>query len=153
MWTIRSGLVTGVSAAKTMCMVIAGAAQAFEILRLSVSSKTAVGFLVELVESTQAGAGTSSAHTFKQYRDFKAGDTTAPAQITGATNYTVEPTTLTVLDEWYLAAGGIFLLQEPDREGPASLLSGSTKYKALGLRVTPAASVDLYASMKFRSTI
>lgn len=124
--------------AETSVNVIAGAADKFTVTEIGVSIDVATMCLVELCESTQAGTGTStdSSASIKQIRGFSAADTTAPSGITARTAYTVEPTVLTRLKAWRFNGPGPFVLQNPLGREPESLLSGSTKYKALCLRVT-----------------
>ncbi len=124
--------------AKTCLSLLAGAADRINALtELGVSVDTAALITVELCESTQAGAGTvGTAPTVKQVGGFSGADTTAPAQVTATGNYSVEPTVLTVLKHWIFQGPGPFVLQSPLGREVESLLSGSTKYKALALRLT-----------------
>lgn len=125
--------------AKTVLMLIAGAAEGFSIRGIHVSIDVSTLLLIELVESTQATngtAGTDFASGLKQVGGFKGADTTAPSQLACRHTYTSEPTVLTVLYAWDINGPGPFILQFPLEEGPESLLSGSTKYKGIGLRLT-----------------
>lgn len=136
--------------AKTVLMLVAGANEAIRALtEISVSIDAGGLVLVELVESTQAGTGTStdSTSSIKQVGGFVAGDSTAPAQVTARTNYTAEPTVLTRLKAWRFNGPGPFVLQAPLGREVQSLVSGSSKYKGLGIRLTAAAAcnADVYA--------
>lgn len=131
--------------AKTIWMLIAGTNDAIRALtELSVSIDSGGLVLVELVESTQAGTGTSTDATanIKQVGGFVAGDSVAPAQVTARTNYTAEPTVLTRLKAWRFNGPGPFVLQAPLGREVQSLLSTSSKYKGLGCRVTAASACN-----------
>jgi len=133
---------------ETSVNVIAGSADRVTATEIGVSVDVATQVLVELCESTQAGAGTSTDSTasIKQTRGFAAGDTTAPSGVTARTAYSAEPTTLTRLKAWRFNGPGPFVMQFPLGREPESLLSGSTKYKGLCLRVTSvlASNADTY---------
>lgn len=137
--------------AKTVLSVIPGANTPVLPTEISVSVDAATNVLVELCESTQATAGTSTDSTsaIKQLRGFTAGDTTAPAQTTARTAYSAEPTTLTRLKAWRFTGPGPFLLQSPLGREVQSLVSGATKYKALVLRVTAAGAANADAYMEW----
>ena len=129
----------GAAVAKTVLMLIAGAAERVIINAIHVSIDVSTLLLVELVESTQATNGTTGTDytaSLKQLSGFVAGDTTAPAQITCRHTYTAEPTVLTVLQSWWVNGPGPFVMQYPLGGEMESLVSGSTKYKAVGLRLT-----------------
>jgi hypothetical protein len=134
--------------AETTIALIAGANDNVKVTEIGVSIDVATQVLVELCESTQATAGTSTDSTaaIKQLRGFAAGDTTAPSGVTARTAYTAEPTVLTRLKAWRFNGPGPFVVQFPLGREPQSLLSGSTKYKALCLRVTSvlASNADCY---------
>ncbi len=137
-WVCNSAAFT-LGAAKTAINLIAGAADSIgAVCEIGVSVSGTQEILVELCESTQAGAGTSTDSTasLKQMGGFTAGDTTAPAQVTARTNYSAEPTVVTRLKAWRFAGPGPFVVQFPLGREPQSLLSGSTKYKGLALRLT-----------------
>jgi len=122
---------------KTALLVIPGATLPIVLVEFGVSVDAATGrCLVELVESTQAGAGTAgSSAGAKQLRSFVAGDTTGPLATYGR-KYSAEPTTLTVLKSWRFPCPGPLVLQFPLGREVHSLVSGATKYKALGLRLS-----------------
>jgi hypothetical protein len=125
------------TAGKTALNIIPGATLPIILVEISVSIDAATGrCLVELFESTQATAGTAGATTgAKQVRGFVAADTTGPLATYGR-EFTAEPTVLTVLKSWRFPAPGPFVLQFPLGREPRSLVSGATKYKALGLRLS-----------------
>lgn len=122
---------------KTAINIIAGSTLPIVICELGVCVDAATGrCFVELFESTQAGAGTAGASSgAKQLRGFVAADTTGPLATYGL-KYSAEPTTLTVLKAWRFPCPGPFVIQFPLGREPRSLVSGSTKYKALGIRLT-----------------
>lgn len=121
---------------KTACNVIASATIPITITEFSVSVNASTGrFLVELFESTQAGAGTATGTGAKQTGGFTAGTDGTPESSYGR-EYSAEPTTLTVLKSWWVPCPGPFVIQFPLGREPESLLSGSTKFKALGIRVS-----------------
>jgi hypothetical protein len=122
---------------KTALLIIPGATLPVTLIEIGVSVDSATArCLVELVESTQAGAGTAgSSSGAKQVGGFVAGDTTGPLATYGR-EYSAEPTVLTVLKHWRFPAPGPFVIQFPLGREPESLVSGATKYKALGIRLT-----------------
>lgn len=127
--------------AKTVINLIAGANEyVAAVCGIHVCTDGTQLCLVELCESTQAGAGTSTDFTasLKQVRGFAAGDSTAPTQLTCRTAYSAEPTVLTRLYAWRFTGPGPLVLQWPLAREPQSLLSGSTKYKGIALRVSVA---------------
>lgn len=141
-WTVNNGASFALATSpKTFLAIIAGAADAVNALvELSVSIDNTAICLVELCESTGATPGTpgtsGAAAYIKATGGFKAGDTTTPAQVTVGGNYTVEPTVLTRLKAWKFTGPGPFVLQSPLGRETESLLSGSSKYRALMLRLT-----------------
>src|SRR5574342_558746 len=121
---------------KTAAMVIASATTPIVVVEFSVSVDVGTGrFLVELVESTQATTGTSTGTGHKQTGGYTAGTDGTPESTYGL-EYSAEPTALTVLKAWRMACPGPLLVQFPLGREPASLLSGSTNHKALGIRVS-----------------
>ena len=137
-YSIAQAALALTTTAKTLLSLIPGAACPLVLAAFEVSIDGAGNVLVELCESTQATAGTSTDVTssIKQLRGFAAGDTTAPAQTTVKANYSAEPTVLTRLKAWRFAGPGPLIVQFPLSRELQSLLSGSTKYKALAFRVT-----------------
>jgi hypothetical protein len=122
---------------KTALNIIPGATLPIIVVEIGVSVDAATGrVFVELFESTQATAGTAGSSTgAKQVRGFVAGDTTGPLATYGR-EFTAEPTVLTVLKSWRFPAPGPFVIQFPLGREPRSLVSGATKYKALGIRLS-----------------
>ncbi len=147
-------LVTGTpfaltAGAKTTLMAIAPAGHGLAMTEFSVSfdgvTSTAVPALVELVTSTQAGAGTSGvAPTITQIR----GRGTGGSAPTGGSNYTVEPTTLVSIKRWYIPQFmGTFAFQFPlGREMESDSSAGTIK--ALGIRINVSANVNCVAYME-----
>lgn len=137
-YSIAQAALALTTTAKTLLNLVAGAACPLVIVSFEVSIDGAGNVLIELCESTQAGAGTSTDVTtsIKQVRGFSASDTTAPAQTTVKANYSAEPTVLTRLKAWRFAGPGPLVIQMPLGREVQSLLSGSTKYKALAFRAT-----------------
>lgn len=131
--------------AETMLMVINAANSVHRIIQWSVAfdgvTATAVPVLVELVSSTQAGAGTSSSAAIVQTRGL-----TRTVQASAQRQYTSEPTTLTVLEEyWVRADGGLFMIQYPlGRE-----VEQGVTLDGLGIRATAPATVNGRASIEF----
>lgn len=121
--------------AKTACNIIAGAAVSFQIVELGVSVDQGTGrCFVELFESTQATAGTTTGTGAKQIGGYTAGTDGTPGCTYGR-KYSAEPTVLTVLKSWWFPCPGPFVIQFPLGREPVSLVSGSTNHKALGIRV------------------
>lgn len=138
--------------AKTVLNLVAGANDPIGgLVEIAVSVDLATIVTVELCESSQGGTGTSTDFTasIKQTGNFLAGDSTAPAQVTVRSNYSAEPTTLTVLKQYQFSGPGPFVMQYPLGREPQSLLSGSTKYKALALRVTAVAACNARPHMEW----
>lgn len=123
--------------AKTAVNLIASSDVPICLVEFGVSVDAATGrCFVELCESTQATAGTAGATTgHKQLRGFTSGDSATPRTTYGR-EYSAEPTTLTVLKMWRFACPGPFVIQSPLSREIESLVSGSTKYKALALRLS-----------------
>jgi hypothetical protein len=126
------------TSAKTAILLIAGAAEHIAALvELGVSIDSTATCLVELVVSTGAGAGTvGSSPTPTQIRGFVAAGATNPAQVTAGIEYSAEPTVLSRLKAWRFAGPGPLVIQSPLGREAQSLLSSSSAYEALGLRLT-----------------
>ena len=147
-------LVTGTpfamtTGAKTVLMAIAPAGHGLQLVSITVSfdgvTTTDVPALVEIVTSTQAGAGTSGvAPTITQIR----GRSTGGSAPTGGSNYTVEPTVLVSVERFYLPQlMGTYTLQLPLGREIECDASGGT-IKALGIRVNVSANVNCVATME-----
>ncbi len=132
--------------AKTVLNLIAGANQPIQIVEWGISfdgtTSSATPATVNLCQSTQAGAGTPG------------GSPPAVVQITGrpitaqftvAHNYTAEPTTLTVIEQFFVSQYNGQMIKQylPGRE-PETDLSGGT-VKALSIRVNSSATVNVLA--------
>lgn len=121
---------------KTAGLIIASSTVPITLVEFGVSVDQATGrCLVELVESTQAGAGTSTGTGAKQIRGYTAGTDGTPNATYGR-KYSAEPTTLTVLKSWRFPCPGPFVMQLPLGREVESLLSGSTNHKAIGIRLS-----------------
>lgn len=136
--------------AKTMMMAIAPTAYGLSLTEFAVSfdgvTSSAVPALVEVVRSTQAGAGTSGvAMTVTQMRGRS---TTPTTTVTGGSNYTGEPTTLTSVARWYVPQFmGSFTYQAPLGREMECDASGGTN-KGIGLRGTVSANVNEVGHME-----
>lgn len=94
-----SGAVATSTTAKTVLSLIAGASSAPTVIGLDFSSDSTVttgSFLLELVRFTTDGTGTAAT-------PFKLGGMSTLIS-TSKSNYTVEPTTATVVNAWFLPA-------------------------------------------------
>lgn len=135
--------------AKTVLMAIAPSANGLRLVEFALSmdgvTASAVPALVELVTSTQAGAGTSGVTpTITQIRG-RTASATAP---TGGSNYTAEPTTLVRHKAFYVPQFmGLIIVQFPLGREPECDASGGT-IKGLGIRITTTATVNVVAGME-----
>ena len=135
---------------KTAIYLVASATDPMTIPEFSVSADSAVSVLVEICESTAAGAGTAgTAPTVKQVTGFAGTDSLTPSTtVTGS--YSVEPTVLTLLKPWIFTGPGPFVIQFPLGREVESLVSGATKYKALALRLsTLSGTTNFYGYVHF----
>lgn len=149
-YVARNSVFSAATGAKTALNVIAGANQPVSIFEWGISfdgvTSSAVPATVELCQSTQAGAGTSAA---SPPAIVQAGGRTITAQPTTGHNYTAEPTTLTVIEQFYVPQFmGLFVKQYPLGLEPDTDLSGGT-VKALALRVNTSATVNVLCYMRF----
>jgi hypothetical protein len=140
--------------AKTRVNVIAGASEYIAaVTEMCFSTDTADRILVEICESTQAGAGTGSSDvtsSLKQVGGFVGADGAAPIQVTVRTGYSGEPTTLTALAPFIFTGTGPVLIQAPLGRELQSLVSGATKYKALAFRIKALTGTpNLYGWIEF----
>jgi hypothetical protein len=130
--------------AKTIMMVINAANSLIRVCEIGVSfdgvTSTNEPVTVELVNSTQATAGTSTSHTILQCRG-----PTRTVQATAARNYTVEPTTLTVLKRWLVHPQTGLVIQFPLGREPEQV----TTADGLGIRCTAPANVNVQGYMEF----
>lgn len=136
--------------AKTAVAVIAGSTTAPALSELSISfdgvTASAVPVLVELCESTQAGAGTTTAQTPIQTRGWPPSASVSSA----AQTYTAEPTVLTVARKWLLSPnGGLMVVQFPMGKEPTGLITASAAGKAWAVRLTAPAIVNVHVTVEF----
>lgn len=136
--------------AKSIMSVIAGAADAATLVEFSVSfdgvTASAVPVLVELCQSTQATAGTTTAFTPLQIRGWPGGAATCTAGV----NYSAEPTVLTVVKQWWLTPnGGVLVIQQPLGREPQTIVAASTIGKALIVRCTAPATVNVRGYLEY----
>ena len=147
-------LVTGTpfaatAGAKTLLMAISPAGHGLAMVEFSISmdgvTSTAVPATLDIVQSTQAGAGTSGvAPTITQVR----GRLTTGSAPTGGSNYTAEPTTLTIVKRFYVPQYmGLFVYQFPLGREIECDSSGGT-IKGLGIRINVSAAVNVMAYME-----
>jgi hypothetical protein len=142
--TVPGNAYTGVSpafalssTAKTAINLITGASNQPSIVEFGVSCDGASGnLLVELCQSTQAGAGTpGSSPTPNQIRGWPA---QASANSVGI-SYTAEPTVLTTsgVKRWrFSLPGGPLLIQAPLGRETTGIITAATAAKGLCLRLT-----------------
>ena len=135
--------------AKTFMMAIAPAGHGLALVEFALSmdgvTATAVPALVEIVSSTQAGAGTSVVTpTITQIR----GRSTSGSAPTGGGNYSAEPTTLVSLKRWYVPQfmGGITYQFPLGREIECDSSAGTLK--GLGIRINVSANVNVVGHME-----
>lgn len=151
-FNVYSGSFAAAAAVHTGLMVIAPAGHGLKLVTFKISgdgvTASAVPLVAEIVQSTQAGAGTpgTTPTAVQAY-----GRSTGGSAPTAGAAYTAEPTVLTALDPYFLTPNG------PTWWEPASLgdeyecdSSGGT-IKALGIRVTPSAAVNLRFMMRVRA--
>lgn len=143
---VDSAIVSSVAAAKTMIGIATGSTTSNRVIRHFVASDyttiaTPINVKVEL--TTWSSDGTGSAYTPKKIN----GEAQNRASIaTAKTNYTVEPTSPTVVqtDE------ALFPGSARDVFGPLGRELGYMAASAfMGLRCTPGASIDLTANWSF----
>lgn len=146
----RNTVFAATAGAKTVLSVIAGAAQPVAVLEWGISfdgvTSSAVPATVELCQSTQAGAGTSAGSI---PAIVQLSGRAITAQPTSGHNYTVEPTTLTVIEQLFVPQFmGAYVKQYPLGLEPDTDLSGGT-VKALAIRVNVTANVNVLAYIRF----
>ena len=150
-FTVATAAATALVAAtaKTLVNIIAGANRQCIFCEVSNSfdgvTASAVPVLVELVESTQAGAGTpGTSPTPRLIRGLGA------ALATAAESYSAEPTVLTQAKQWLVTPnGGLLVVQFPLGREPQTNVSGSATILAMGLRDTAPAIVNARAYIEF----
>lgn len=136
--------------AKTVLNVLAGANQAISIIGWGISmdgiTATAIPATVDVCQSTQGAAGTAGATPTVVIEN---GDAALAFQGSAASNYTVEPTTLTSLMKVYVPQFmGSFNYQYPLGQEPESDYSGGT-IRAIAIRINTTATVNVLAYLRF----
>jgi hypothetical protein len=123
--------------AKTILMYICAANTPARIVEFSVSFDGVVAgaepCTVELVFSTQAGAGTTTSQT-----PLATSGPIRAVQGTGARNYTVEPTVLSVRKRWLVHPQAGIVMQFPLGREPQQ----NTSAGGIGIRVTSPGGVE-----------
>lgn len=130
------------TALKTILSAIAPAQFGVDLKKFRISfegvTASAVPVLVGIYSFTTDGTGTSGTVNQIYGRSITAGFTTKY-------NYTVEPTTLTLIDQWTLTpVGGTMLYDFPLGDTPDCAVSNG-----FALRTTAPASVNCWATMWF----
>lgn len=130
--------------AKTILSVINASNGLIRITEMGVSfdgtSSTAEPVTVELMSSTEAGAGTATAHTIVQLRG-----PTRTVQATAKRAFTAEPTALTVLKRWLVHPQSGIVIQFPLGREPEQV----TTARALVLRCTAPATLNAQGYLEF----
>lgn len=128
--------------AKSVLSVIAPAQFGVDLKKIRLGfdgvTASAIPVLVELVAFTTDGTGTSGTVNQVYGRSITAG-------FTSKYNYSVEPTTATVVDRWSLTPnGGLVIYDWPLGDTPDTAVSN-----LFALRLTAPAAVNVNASMWF----
>lgn len=136
------------TATKTTLMAIAPAGHGLVLISYKISfdgvTSSAVPATVEIVRSTQAGAGTSGV---SPTITLVGGRVTSGSAPTGGSNYSAEPTTLTAVDRFYVSQY-MGLVAEPFPLGrEIEIDSSAGTVLAVGLRVTTTATVNCLATL------
>lgn len=148
-YAINSAIFAAGAVVHTDLVAIAPAGHGFSLCEAAVSfdgvTASAVPVYMELCTSTQTTAGTGgTAPGIAQVR----GPATGGSAPTASGSHTAEPTTLTRIRHWYVSPnGGTFIYPLPlGREVECDSSAGTRK--ALALRSTPPAAVNLAAYME-----
>lgn len=148
-YAINSAIFAAGTAVHTDLVAIAPAGHGLALVEAAVSfdgvTASAVPVYMEVCQSTQAGAGTGgTAPTVAQVR----GRGTGGSAPTASGSHTVEPTTLTRIRSWYVTPnGGVLVYPLPlGRELECDSSAGTIK--ALAMRSTPPAAVNLQSYME-----
>src|SRR6185437_6964872 len=141
--------------AKTVLLAIAPAGHGLLVAQFSVSTDgvtaSAVPAVLEMVVSTQAGAGTPAASTHAAVVTQTGGRSSGGQAPTAGCNSTAEPTVLTPIRRWFLPQFmGLLELQfRLEREdGCDSSGGGTLGFQAIGLRINVSAAVTVIAYMQ-----
>lgn len=134
--------------AKSVLSVIAPAQFGVDLKKIRLGTDgvtaTAVPILVEICRSTQAGAGTSgTAVTVQQIYG-----PTITAGFTGGSNFSAEPSVLTVLESWLIDPNKSTVLYD----WPLGDTMDTAVSQAMVLRLTAPAAVNVRATMVFERT-
>ena len=135
--------------AKTFMMAIAPAGHGLTLVSFGLAldgvTSSAVPATYDIVQSTQATAGTSGVTpTITQVR----GRATGGSAPTGGGNYTAEPTVLTVVEKGYIPQyNGLVVVQLPlGREFECDSSGGTIK--GIGIRINVSAAVNVVGWME-----
>lgn len=148
-YTASSTTFAAPAAVHTFMNVIAPAGHGLTLVEFAISfdgvTASAVPCLVELCQSTQATAGTAGTSTTPVQIRGRATSGSAP---TAGYNYTAEPTALTKIKSWYVSPnGGLFIYPVPlGREIECDSSAGTIR--ALAIRITPSATVNVHGYME-----
>jgi hypothetical protein len=148
-YAVNSAIFAAGTAVHTDLVAIAPSGHGLSCVEAAVSfdgvTASAVPVYMEMCLSTQAGAGTGgTAPTIVQSR----GRSTGGQAPTASGSHTAEPTVLTRVRHWYVSPnGGLFVYPLPlGREVESDSSAGTIK--AIALRSTPPAAVNLAAYME-----
>ena len=143
--TVAADAALSAATAKTIVSIIAAANAPIRVTEIGVSfdgiSATAEPVTVELMSSTQAGAGTpGSSPTPTQV-----GGPTRTVQAGGAEDYSAEPTVLTAVRKWLVHPQTGIVIQFPLGREPEQVITAD----ALLLRCTAPATVNATGYIEF----
>lgn len=139
--------------AKTVVGIAAGTVNQPSVVEVAISfdgvTASAVPVLCEWVSGTNATnpPGTNStSQTPKQLRGWPS----QASQATAAYNWTAEPTVLEVFKKRLLTPnGGLIVIQNPLGREPTSIVTASTQFKFVGLRLTAPATVNCHVDLEY----
>lgn len=140
--TTTTAVALTAATAKTVLTIRSGATFGLDLRKVSVAfdgvTASAIPVLVELYYVTFSGLGTNTARTVTQ-----TGGRVIASGMTGASNYTVEPTAITVLKQYLLTPNGGLVIEEfaPDNGWDCGLAEG------FGVRCTAPAAVNVVATL------
>ena len=148
-YSLNAPVVAATTGAKTILLAIAPAGHGLEIVSFGISfdgvTQSAVPAVLDIVQSTQAGAGTSTGSpTIQQVR----GRTSSGSAPTGGYAYSAEPTVLTAIRTYFIPQlDGVYTEPLPLGRGLECDSSGGT-IKAIGFRLNVSASVNVHIWME-----
>lgn len=152
---LGSGAVVALAGAtaKTVLNLIASTTITAQLIELAVSfdgtTPTNTPVLVQLLKSTQAGAGTGTAVTMIQSRNL--GNTSgggAAAALTATAAYSAEPTVFSPLKSWLVSPTSGLLVQFPLGREPEVPLTAANAF-GLAIRCNAPQAVNVRAYMEF----